>query len=105
MSSGVIYRVGHARPSAWLRTDGRSASFTAFLCAANRSTRLAARAASGVSQLVDDYEVVLDGVAAMFDRYQERIRIVEIDANEAVAEPVDIVLTTCSRSRSPTETR
>ena len=42
--------------------------------------------------LVDDYDVVLTGVAAMFDRYQDRIQVTEIDANEPVAEVVDIVL-------------
>ncbi len=42
--------------------------------------------------LVDDYDVVLAGVAHMFERYHERVVVAEIDANEAVAEPVDIVL-------------
>jgi DNA-binding NarL/FixJ family response regulator len=42
--------------------------------------------------LVDDYDVVLLGVARMLDRYRDRIRVVEIDANEAVDDVVDIVL-------------
>ena len=42
--------------------------------------------------LVDDYDVVLTGVAAMFDRYRDRILVAEIDANEAVDDVVDIVL-------------
>jgi DNA-binding NarL/FixJ family response regulator len=42
--------------------------------------------------LVDDYDVVLTGVAHMFERYPDRVLIVEIDSNESVADPVDIVL-------------
>jgi DNA-binding NarL/FixJ family response regulator len=42
--------------------------------------------------LVDDYDVVLTGVAAMFDRYSDRIVVVEIDANTGVEDVVDIVL-------------
>ena len=42
--------------------------------------------------LVDDYDVVLAGVARMFERYRDRVVVAEIDANMAVAEPVDIVL-------------
>ena len=42
--------------------------------------------------LVDDYDVVLLGVAHMFERYQDRVVVAEIDSNEAVADPVDIVL-------------
>ncbi|HEX4427840.1 MAG TPA: response regulator transcription factor, partial [Frankiaceae bacterium] len=42
--------------------------------------------------LVDDYDVVLTGVAAMFDRYRERILVTEIDANTPVQDVVDIVL-------------
>ena len=42
--------------------------------------------------LVDDYDVVLMGVAHMLDRYRDRIVIAEIDANEAVQDRVDIVL-------------
>ena len=42
--------------------------------------------------LVDDYDVVLLGVARMLDGYRDRVRIVEIDANETLADTVDIVL-------------
>jgi DNA-binding NarL/FixJ family response regulator len=42
--------------------------------------------------LVDDYDVVLLGVAHMFERYRDRVVIAEIDSNESVADPVDIVL-------------
>ena len=42
--------------------------------------------------LVDDYDVVLIGVAHMFDRYQDRIVVVEIDTNRPLEDPVDIVL-------------
>jgi DNA-binding NarL/FixJ family response regulator len=42
--------------------------------------------------LVDDYDVVLIGVAHMFDHYQDRIVIAEIDANQPVVDDVDIVL-------------
>ncbi|MGI8529479.1 MAG: response regulator transcription factor [Geodermatophilaceae bacterium] len=42
--------------------------------------------------LVDDYDVVLIGVAHMFDRYRDRVVVAEIDANEPVADVVDIAL-------------
>ena len=42
--------------------------------------------------LVDDYDVVLLGVARMLERYRDRVRVVEIDANEAVEDVVDVVL-------------
>jgi DNA-binding NarL/FixJ family response regulator len=42
--------------------------------------------------LVDDYDVVLLGVARMLDGYRDRMRVVEIDANEPVEDVVDIVL-------------
>lgn len=42
--------------------------------------------------LVDDYDVVLTGVAAMFDRYRDRILVTEIDSNTPVEDVVDIVL-------------
>jgi DNA-binding NarL/FixJ family response regulator len=42
--------------------------------------------------LVDDYEVVLIGLAHLFDRYRDRIVVAEIDANTNVDDPVDIVL-------------
>jgi DNA-binding NarL/FixJ family response regulator len=42
--------------------------------------------------LVDDYDVVLIGVAHMLDQYRDRVVVAEIDANEAVDDGVDIVL-------------
>jgi DNA-binding NarL/FixJ family response regulator len=42
--------------------------------------------------LVDDYDVVLAGVAHMFALYRDRVVVVEIDASETVTDPVDIVL-------------
>jgi DNA-binding NarL/FixJ family response regulator len=42
--------------------------------------------------LVDDYDVVLIGLAHMFDQYADRIVVAEIDANEPVSDVVDIVL-------------
>jgi DNA-binding NarL/FixJ family response regulator len=42
--------------------------------------------------LVDDYDVVLIGLAHLFDRYRDRILVTEIDANKEINEVVDIVL-------------
>lgn len=42
--------------------------------------------------LIDDYDVVLLGVARMLDGYRDRVQVVEIDANEAVDDVVDIAL-------------
>jgi DNA-binding NarL/FixJ family response regulator len=42
--------------------------------------------------LVDDYDVVLIGVAHMLDQYRDRVVVAEIDANDAVEDSVDIVL-------------
>src|SRR4051812_41572784 len=42
--------------------------------------------------LVDDYDVVLAGVASMLDRYRDRVLIAEIDATTSVKDEVDIVL-------------
>ena len=42
--------------------------------------------------LVDDYEVVLAGLAHMFDQYRDRVVIAEIDANTPVTQDVDIAL-------------
>lgn len=42
--------------------------------------------------LVDDYDVVLMGVANMFDRYRDRVVVAEIDSNMGVDDAVDIVL-------------
>src|SRR4051794_9482415 len=42
--------------------------------------------------LVDDYDIVLAGVAQMFAQYQHRVLVVELDANMPVEQSVDIVL-------------
>lgn len=42
--------------------------------------------------LVNDYEVVVRGLASMLRTYQNRIRIVELDLNRQISEPVDIAL-------------
>ena len=42
--------------------------------------------------LVDDYDVVLLGVAQMLDQYRDRVVIAEIDTNEPLRDLVDIVL-------------
>ncbi len=42
--------------------------------------------------LVDDYEVVLRGIAHMLEPFSDRLVVVEIDANEPVAIDVDIAL-------------
>ena len=42
--------------------------------------------------LVDDYDVVLQGLAHMFDNYRDRIVVCEIDANAELDDPVDVVL-------------
>ena len=42
--------------------------------------------------LVDDYDVVLLGVAQMLDQYRDRVVVAEIDSNEPLDDPVDIVL-------------
>jgi DNA-binding NarL/FixJ family response regulator len=45
--------------------------------------------------LVDDYDVVLMGVANIIDRYRDRVIVAEIDSNEPVDDAVDIVLYDC----------
>ena len=42
--------------------------------------------------LVDDYDVVLVGLAHLFDEYRDRIMVAEIDSNQPVVDDVDIVL-------------
>jgi DNA-binding NarL/FixJ family response regulator len=42
--------------------------------------------------LVDDYDVVLMGVAKMFDRYRDRVVIAELDSNMGLEDAVDVVL-------------
>ena len=41
--------------------------------------------------MVDDYDVVVLGVAHMLDPYRDRVRIAELDTNEPLADIVDIV--------------
>ena len=45
--------------------------------------------------LVDDYDVVVLGVAKIIDRYRDRVIVAEIDSNEPVEDVVDIVLYDC----------
>ena len=42
--------------------------------------------------LVDDYDVVVMGVAKMFDRYRDRLVVAELDSTMPVEDTVDIVL-------------
>ena len=42
--------------------------------------------------LVDDYDVVLTGLAHMFDRFRDRVLVSEINANAPLKDSVDIVL-------------
>ncbi len=42
--------------------------------------------------LVDDYDIVLIGLAHMFDEYRDRVVVAEIDANMPLDEVVDVVL-------------
>jgi len=42
--------------------------------------------------LVDDYDVVLMGVAKILDQYRDRVIVAEIDTNKPVSDEVDIVL-------------
>lgn len=42
--------------------------------------------------LVDDYDVVLKGLAHLFDEYRDRVVVAEIDANAEVSDAVDVVL-------------
>ncbi|QYF72951.1 response regulator transcription factor [Cryobacterium sp. PAMC25264] len=42
--------------------------------------------------LVDDYDIVLTGLAHMFDHYRDRVLVAEIDANTGLHDRTDIVL-------------
>jgi DNA-binding NarL/FixJ family response regulator len=42
--------------------------------------------------LVDDYDVVVVGVAHMLDPYRDRVLIAEMDTNSSLHDPVDIAL-------------
>src|SRR6476619_8427513 len=42
--------------------------------------------------LIDDYDVVLTGIASMLDPYRDRVLVAEIDANKPLVDDVDIAL-------------
>jgi DNA-binding NarL/FixJ family response regulator len=42
--------------------------------------------------LVDDYDIVVMGIAHILQQYQDRILIAELDTNQALTDTVDIVL-------------
>ena len=42
--------------------------------------------------IVDDYDVVVMGLANMFDQYSDRVVVAEPDSNEAPVDTVDIAL-------------
>jgi DNA-binding NarL/FixJ family response regulator len=42
--------------------------------------------------LIDDYDVVLAGIASMLDPYRDRVMVAEIDANEPLRDTVDVAL-------------
>jgi DNA-binding NarL/FixJ family response regulator len=42
--------------------------------------------------VVDDYDVVVLGVARMLEQYPDRVRVAELSTTQTVDQPVDIVL-------------
>lgn len=42
--------------------------------------------------LIDDYDVVLTGIARMLDPYRDRVLVAEIDTNEPLHDTVDVAL-------------
>ncbi|MCG5431407.1 response regulator transcription factor [Mycobacterium sp. MYCO198283] len=42
--------------------------------------------------LIDDYDVVVAGVANMFDRYRDRVVVAELDTNMSLHDTVDIAM-------------
>jgi DNA-binding NarL/FixJ family response regulator len=42
--------------------------------------------------LVDDYDVVLTGLAHLFDDHRDRVVVAEIDANSTLSDRIDVVL-------------
>ena len=42
--------------------------------------------------IVNDYELVVVGVAAMLEAYRGRVEVVELDSNLPVLQPVDVIL-------------
>lgn len=55
-------------------------------------TRSTAPTAPITVALVDDYDVVLMGVAKILDQYRDRVVVAEIDTNKPLRDNVDIVL-------------
>ena len=53
---------------------------------------MSARAEPILIALIDDYDVVLTGIASMLDPYRDRVLVAEIDANAALHDTVDIAL-------------
>jgi DNA-binding NarL/FixJ family response regulator len=53
---------------------------------------MSAAAVPIIVALVDDYDIVLTGVAHMLDPYRDRVIVAEIDANEPLSDTVDIAL-------------
>ncbi|HEX5906431.1 MAG TPA: hypothetical protein VFY56_05375 [Propionibacteriaceae bacterium] len=45
--------------------------------------------------LVNDYDIVVMGIAHILQQYQERVVIAELDTNVAVSDTVDVVLYDC----------
>jgi DNA-binding NarL/FixJ family response regulator len=45
--------------------------------------------------IVDDYDVVVMGLANMFDQYRDRVIVAELDSNEPLVDTVDIALYDC----------
>lgn len=90
ITSGAT-RIGHdsremdgpAAPNATSDAVATGASVTRMVTAVHEPVRLA---------LVDDYDVILAGVAHLFDQYTDRITVVELDANRPVSEDVDVAL-------------
>jgi hypothetical protein len=55
--------------------------------------------------LVDDYDIVVMGVAHILDQYRDRVIIAELDANQDLSDTVDIVLYDTSLRRNLIMTR
>ena len=53
---------------------------------------MASSSAPVLIALIDDYDIVLTGIARMLDPYRNRILVAEIDANKPLEDTVDIAL-------------
>ena len=42
--------------------------------------------------LIDDYDIVVMGIAHILEQYRDRVVIAELDTNQALSDTVDIVL-------------